>query len=62
MRPQYKKDDRKEKNNYRPVRIHLNVSKVYEKCLYDQIYDFFENNFSRYQCTSFYGRKDAISP
>ena len=27
-----------------------NVSKVYERCLYDLIYDFFENKFSRYQC------------
>ena len=46
----YKKDGRKEKSNYRPVSILSNVSKVYERCLYDQIYDFFENTFSKYQC------------
>ena len=52
----YKKDGRKEKSNYRPVSILSNVSKVYKRCLYDQIYDFFENKFSRYQC-GFRGRK-----
>ena len=45
-----KKDGRKEKRNYRPVSIPSNVSKVYERCLYYQIYDLFENKFSRYQC------------
>ena len=50
VRPLYKKDGRKEKSYYRPVSIPSNVSKVYEWCLYDQIYDFFENKFSRYQC------------
>ena len=50
VRPLYKKDGRKEKSNYRPVSILSNVSKVYERCLYDQIYDFFENKFSKYQC------------
>ena len=49
-RPLYKKDPRKEKSNYRPATILSNVSKVYERCLYDQIYDLFENKFSRYQC------------
>ena len=47
VRPLYKKDGRKEKSNYRPVSILSNVSKVYERCLYDQIYDFFENKFSK---------------
>ena len=50
VRPLYKKDGRKEKSNCRPVSIFSNVSKVYESCLYDQIYDFFENKFSKYQC------------
>ena len=49
VRPLYKKDVRKEKSNCRPVSILSNVSKVYERCLYDQIYDFFENKFSKYQ-------------
>ena len=50
VRPLYKKDGRKENSNYRPVSILSNVSKVYERCLYDPIYDFFENKFSKYQC------------
>ena len=50
VRPLYKKDGRKENSNYRPVSILSNVSKVYEMCLYDPIYDFFENKFSKYQC------------
>ena len=48
--PLYKKDGRKEKSDYRPASILSNVSKVYKRCLPDQIYDFFENQFSRYQC------------
>ena len=73
VRPLYKKDGRKEKSNYRPFSILSSVSKVYERCLYVQIYDFFENNFSRYQCgfrkgfntqnaLFLHGRKDAINP
>ena len=50
VHPLYKKDNRKEKRNYRLNSILADVSKVYEKCLYDQIYDFFENKSSRYQC------------
>ena len=45
VHPLYKKDDRKEKSNSRPVSIFPNVSKVYKRCLYDQIYDFFKINF-----------------
>ena len=73
VRPLYKNDGRKEKSNYRPFSILSSVSKVYERCLYVQIYDFFENNFSRYQCgfrkgfntqnaLFFHGRKDPINP
>ena len=45
VRPMYKKDGRKEKSNYRPASIFSNVSKDYERCLYNQIYYFFENKF-----------------
>ena len=38
------------KENYRPVSILQNVSKIYERCLYDQIATFFELIFSTYQC------------
>ena len=36
--------------NYRPISILPNVSKIYERCLYDQIATYFEHIFSRYQC------------
>ena len=36
--------------NYRPISILPNVSKIYERGLYDQIATYFEHVFSRYQC------------
>ena len=42
VRPLYKNDGREEKSNYRPVSILSKVSKVYDRCRYDQIYDFLE--------------------
>ena len=47
----YKNDRRADKSNYRPISILSNVSKIYEKCLYSRLYDYFDNNiFSKYQC------------
>ena len=46
----YKKDGKTEKSNYRPINILSNVSKIYERSLYDQIYSYFDNIFSIYQC------------
>ena len=34
--------------NYRPISLLPNISKVYERCVYDQISDFFEYIFSKY--------------
>ena len=50
IRPIYKKDGRTEKSNYRSISVLSNVSKIYERCLYDQIYSYFDKIFSRYQC------------
>ena len=36
--------------NYRPISVVPNISKVYERRLYDQIPNFFEVVFSKYQC------------
>ena len=41
--------------NYRPKRSLPNISKVYERCLYDQILNFFEDVFSKYQCGFYKG-------
>ena len=49
VRPLYQKDGREEKSKCRPVSILSNVSKIYERCLYDHIYDFIENRFAKYQ-------------
>ena len=50
IRPLYKKDGRTEKSNYRSITVLSNVSKIYERGLYDQIYPYFDKIFSRYQC------------
>ena len=46
----HEKKSKSSKENYRPISILPNISKVYEKCLYDQISNFFEDVFSKYQC------------
>ena len=38
------------KNNYRPVSILPSVSKIYERCIYDQINGYFQLLFSKLQC------------
>ena len=38
------------KGNYRPVSILPNLSKIFEKCMSEQMSQFFENIFSKYQC------------
>ena len=48
--PIHKKDSRNKECNYRPVSILSNISKIYERCLYSQITNFFEEKLSRYQC------------
>ena len=35
---------------YKPTSILLNISKIYERYLYDQIAKYFENTFLKYQC------------
>ena len=48
--PIFKKGDRVDKDNYRPVSILSNLSKIYERCIYSQMADFFEKILSKYQC------------
>ena len=48
--PAYKKKSKNSKHNYRPVSILSNISKIYERCIYDQIQLFFDSLLSKYQC------------
>ena len=48
--PAFKKDDKTDKENYRPISILPNLSKVYERLMYDQMYHFFDQIFSKLQC------------
>ena len=47
--PVYKKKSKLSKENYRPISSLPNISKVYERCLYDQISIYFETIFSKFQ-------------
>ena len=46
--PIFKKGDRLLKSNYRAVSILPTLSKIYEKILYHQMYEYFDNIFSKY--------------
>ena len=48
--PVHKKGNRSEKNNYQPVSILPNLSKVFERCIYNQIAQFFDKILSKHQC------------
>ena len=48
--PIHKKDDKTDKENYRPISILPNLGKVYEKLIYNQIYPYFDTLFSKFQC------------
>ena len=48
--PVFKKDEKFLKTNCRPVSILPTVSKIYERCLYDQINEYFQPLFSKLQC------------
>ena len=48
--PTFKQDDRLSKNNYRSISILPTLSKIYEKILYMQIYEYFNSIFSKYLC------------
>ena len=46
----YKKDSKNSKENYRPVSIFPNISKIYGRCLFKPTSNYFENVFSKFQC------------
>ena len=50
VKPAHKKGSRTDKENYRPISILPNISKIYERCLFKQLANYFEDYFSKYQC------------
>ena len=48
--PIHTKDDKTDKTNYCPINILPNLSKVYERLMYNQISPYFDSVFSKFQC------------
>ena len=48
--PVFKKGDRNSKDNYRPVSILPNISKIFERCIFRQLYSFMFEFLAKYQC------------
>ena len=49
MKPVFKKNSRTDKNNYRPISILPNISKIYERCINKQLEGYFQALLSKYQ-------------
>ena len=50
MTPAFKKKSKTSKDNYRSISILPNISKIYERCLYNQMQTYFDNILSKYRC------------
>ena len=50
VQPAHKKGSRIDKENYRPISILSNLTTIYERCLFKQLTDYFEDYFSKQQC------------
>ena len=50
VKPAHKKGSRTDKENYRPISMLPNISKIYERCLFKQLPNYFEDYFSKHQC------------
>ena len=48
--PIHKNDDKIDKENYCPISILPNLSKVYERLMYNQMNPYFYTLFSKFQC------------
>ena len=48
--PTHKKKDKSDIEHYRPISILPTLSKIYERCMYDQMHKYFDQIFSIYQC------------
>ena len=48
----HKKKDKSDIENHHPISVLPTLSKMYEKCMYDQMCKFFHQILSKYQCGS----------
>ena len=48
--PVHKKNEKCDKTNYRPVTILTNISKIYEKLMYNQLSKYFDSLLDTNQC------------
>ena len=48
--PIHKKKSKFDIENYRPVSILPVLSKIYERCMFDQMYSYFNQTLSKHQC------------
>ena len=48
--PTHKKKDKSDIENYRLISILPTLSKIYERCMLDQMYKYFDQILSKYQC------------
>ena len=55
--PIHKKDEKNDKENYHTISILSNLSKVYERLMYNQIYPYFDKLFPKFQCDFWEGFK-----
>ena len=62
--PVFKKGDRNSKDNYRPVSILPNISKIFERCIFCQLSNFKDQFLLKYQCgfRKCYSKKHCLLP
>ena len=48
--PVFKEKEKLHKSNYRPASILPAISKIHERLMYDQMYKYFDQIFSTFQC------------
>ena len=57
--PVFKKDDKTSVKNYRPISLLPILGKLFEKCIYDSIYEYFELNNLFSKCQSGFRKNDS---
>ena len=60
VKPVFKKDDKTDKENYRPTSILPTLSKVYERLIYNQMYLYFDKLFSKFHCGKGFNAQDCL--